>query len=142
MQVGLSYDHNGYEISKKIKEELSKKGYQIIDYNNEYNKEDDYPKEALKMLNNTKHGILICGSGIGMSIIANKVKGVRCALVRTKEEAISSRMHNDANVIALSAQTPNIVELIETFFETPFSCEERHQRRIKQIEEYENKVMK
>lgn len=58
------------------------------------------------MLNNIKTGILICGSGVGMSIIANKVKGVRCALIRTKEEAIETRTHNDANVIALSAKTP------------------------------------
>lgn len=140
MQIGLSYDHNGYEISKEIKEYFKKKGYQITDYNNAYDKDDDYPYQALKMLENTKKGILICGSGIGMSIIANKVKGVRCALVRTKEEAISSRMHNNANVIALSAQTPNIIEIIETFFETPFSNEERHQRRVKQIEEYEEKL--
>lgn len=137
MQIGLSYDHNGYEISKKIKEELTKKGYQIIDYNNKYDKDDDYPEQALKMLKNIKTGILICGSGIGMSIIANKVKGVRCALVRTKEEAITTRKHNHANVIALSSSTPNIIEIIETFFETPFSEEERHKRRVKQIKEYE-----
>ena len=140
MQIGLSFDHNGYEISKKIKEELTKKGYQITDYNNIYDKEDDYPEKALKMLEHTKTGILICGSGIGMSIIANKVKGVRCALVRTKEEAKSSRLHNNANVIALSASTPNIIEIIETFFETPFSEEERHKRRIKQIKEYEDRI--
>lgn len=137
MQIGLSYDHNGYDIAKKIKQKLEEKGYQIIDYNNKYDKEDDYPKEALKMLKNTKEGILICGSGIGMSIIANKVKGVRCALVRTKEEAIVTRKHNHANVIALSATTPNIIEIIETFFQTPFSLEERHVRRVKQIEKYE-----
>lgn len=137
MQIGLSYDHNGYEIAKKIKQTLEQKGYQIEDYNNKYDKDDDYPKEALKMLKNTKTGILICGSGIGMSIIANKVKGVRCALVRTKEEAITSREHNHANVIALSASTPNIIEIIEAFFETPVSKEERHVRRVKQIEEYE-----
>lgn len=140
MQIGLSYDHNGYEIAKKIKENLALKGYQIIDYNNKYDKEDDYPEQALKMLKNIKTGILICGSGIGMSIIANKVKGVRCALVRTKEEAITSRQHNDANVIALSASTPNIEEIIDTFFQTPFSKEERHSRRINQIKEYEEKL--
>lgn len=140
MQIGLSYDHNGYEIAKKIKENLALKGYQIIDYNNKYDKEDDYPEQALKMLENIKTGILICGSGIGMSIIANKVKGVRCALVRTKEEAITSRQHNDANVIALSASTPNIEEIIDTFFQTPFSKEERHSRRINQIKEYEEKL--
>ena len=142
MQIGLSYDHNGYEIGQKVKEYLTNKGYKVIDYNNKYDKEDDYPKEALKMLNNIKTGILICGSGIWMSIIANKVKGVRCALIRTKEEAIETRTHNDANVIALSAKTPNIMEVIDAFFETPFSNEERHQRRVKEIEEYEEKVMK
>ncbi len=145
MQVGLSYDHNGYEISKKIKEHLINKGYQVKDYNNNYNKEDDYPQEALKMLNNKKEfdkGILICGTGIGMSIIANKTKGIRCAKVETKEEAILTRKHNDANIIALSSKNPNIIEIIDSFLETPFSNEERHQRRIKEIIQYENKVMK
>lgn len=145
MQVGLSYDHNGYEISKTIKEHLNNKGYKVIDYNNKYNKDDDYPLEALKMLEHKSEyekGILICGSGIGMSIIANKVKGIRCAKIETKEDAILTRKHNDANVIALSSKNPDIIEIIDAFLETPFSYEERHQRRVKEIEEYESKVMK
>lgn len=145
MQIGLSYDHNGYEISKTIKEYLKNKGYKVIDYNNKYNKDDDYPIEALQMLENKQDyekGILICGSGIGMSIIANKVKGIRCAKVETIEEATLTRKHNDANIIALSSKNNNILKIIDAFLETPFSFEERHQRRIKEIEEYENKVMK
>ena len=145
MQIGLSYDHNGYEISKAIKEYLKNKGYKVIDYNNKYNKDDDYPIEALQMLENKQDyekGILICGSGIGMSIIANKVKGIRCAKVETIEEAALTRKHNDANIIALSSKNNNILKIIDAFLETPFSFEERHQRRIKEIEEYENKVMK
>ena len=145
MQIGLSYDHNGYEISKTIKEYLKNKGYKVIDYNNKYNKDDDYPIEALQMLENKEDyekGILICGSGIGMSIIANKVKGIRCAKVETIEEATLTRKHNDANIIALSSKNNNILKIIDAFLETPFSFEERHQRRIKEIEEYEKKVMK
>lgn len=141
MKIGISYDHNGYEISKQIKLHLINKGYDVIDYNDNYNKDDDYPKEALKLcedIDNLDFGILICGSGVGMSIIANKVKEVRCARVVNKEEAIETRLHQNANIIALSSKTPNIEEVIEAFITTEYIYEERHQRRIDQIKMYEN----
>ena len=145
MQIGITYDHNGYQIAQKVKEHLLEQGYKVKDYNNKYDPNDDYPKEALKLLEHKEKeeiGILICGSGVGMSIIANKVKGIRCARVLNKEEAIETRTHQDANVLALSAKTPNIISIIDAFLETPFSNEERHIRRIKEIEKYEEKVMK
>src|SRR5574344_74651 len=128
MNIGISYDHNGYEISQEIKKYLTKKGYHITDYNNKYDKEDDYPDYALKLCNDmpsNQYGILICGSGIGMSIMANKVKTIRCARVVNKEEAIESRTHLNANVIALSSGTKDILDIIESFITTPFSNEER-----------------
>lgn len=141
MKIGISYDHNGFEISQKIKKHLEYKGYEIKDYNGIYDPTDDYPKEALKLCNDMKtlnFGILICGSGVGMSIIANKVKGIRCARVTTIEEAKETRLHQNANVIALSSKTKNIEDVINTFLETKYEEEERHKRRIEQIENYEN----
>lgn len=143
MKIGISYDHNGYEIAQNVKDYLNKKGYDVTDYNNIYNENDDYPVEAIKLcenIDNLKFGILICGSGVGMSIIANKVRGVRCARVTNKEEAKETREHQDANCIALSAKTQNILEVIDVFIETPFSNVERHQRRIKSIANYENNM--
>ena len=84
-------------------------------------------------------GIAICGSGIGISIACNKVKGIRCAKVSTKEEAIYTRNDNDANIIALSSSIPKeeALEIVKTFIDTPFSNEERHIKRIKKIKEFE-----
>ena len=94
MQIGLSYDHNGYEIGQKVKEYLTNKGYKVIDYNNKYDKEDDYPKEALKMLGNIKTGILICGSGVGMSIIAKKVNPSSHSIQPTDLEIVQTSPNN------------------------------------------------
>ena len=90
---------------------------------------------------NTDLGIAICGSGIGISIACNKVKGIRCAKVSNKQEAKYTRNDNDANIIALSAEVPEeeALEIITTFINTPFSNEERHIRRINKIKEYEEK---
>ena len=143
MQIGLSYDHNGYEISKTIKDYLKNKGYKVIDYNNKYNKDDDYPIEALQMLENKQDyekGILICGSGIGMSIIANKVKGIRCAKIDNIQEAQSAKEHNNANILAFSATShtaPQIKEMIEKFINSTFNLEPRYKIRIEQVEKYE-----
>jgi len=141
MKIGISYDHNGYEVGQQLKKYLTNKGYEVKDYNNVYNKDDDYPVEALKLCNDIKlfdFGVLICGSGVGMSMIANKVKNIRCARVVNKEEAIETRLHQNANVIALSSKTPNIEEVLDAFINTEYIYEERHQRRIDQIKSYEN----
>ena len=84
-------------------------------------------------------GIAICGSGIGISIACNKVKNIRCAKVSNKEEAYYTRNDNDANVVAFSAKTEKetAFEIVRTFMSTPFSNEERHQRRIDKIKAYE-----
>ena len=143
MQIGITYDHNGYEIAQKVKEHLVKQGYKVKDYNNKYDPNDDYPKEALKLLEHKEKeeiGILICGSGVGMSIIANKVKGIRCAHVTSTSEATLARAHNNANIIALGVnnnKVNDLIKMIDLFLSTDFRNEERHIRRNNQIMEYE-----
>lgn len=138
--IGIASDHGGYELKEKIKNELT--NYEIKDYGTNSLESVDYPIYAFKLSEDIRDkkiekGILICTSGIGMSIAANKVKSVRCAKVDTLEEAKMTRLHNDANVIAISGDNPNYLEIIKTFLETEFSNEERHVRRIKEITDYE-----
>lgn len=140
MKIGIATDHHGVTKKQEIIKTLEK--YQIIDYGSNKEEPVDYPLYAFKIGEAIKnktidYGILLCGSGIGMSIACNKVKGVRCAKVNTEEEAKYSRLHNNANVIALSATTENIEQIIETFLTTEFSKEERHHRRVEQIDQYQ-----
>lgn len=140
MLVGIASDHRGYELKKKILEKYNN----MIDYGTNSIESTDYPKYAFKIGEDIRDkkidlGILICGSGIGMSIACNKVKGVRCAKVNNKEEVKYTRNDNDANVIAFSEKISieEAIEMIDTFINTPFSNEEKHQRRINLITNYE-----
>lgn len=140
--IGIASDHAGYDLKEKIKKEL--KEYEIIDYGTMVNTSVDYPDYAFKIGESIankgiKLGILICKTGIGMSIACNKVRGVRCAKVDNIEEAKLTRLHNNSNVIAVSAQNKNAIEIVKTFLDTNFSNEERHIRRINKITEYEEK---
>lgn len=139
--IGIASDHGGYELKEKLKNLLT--DYEIKDYGTNSLESVDYPIYAFKLAEDIKDekiekGILICTSGIGMSIAANKVKGVRCAKVDTVNEAKMTRLHNDANVIAISGDNENYKEIINTFLNTEFSNEERHIRRIKEITDYEH----
>lgn len=144
MKVGIVSDHRGYDLKSKLIKELS--NYQIIDYGTNTKDSVDYPDYAFLLGNkiNTKEidfGIAICGSGIGISIACNKVKGIRCAKVNTVEDAKVTRLDNDANVVALSADTQleDAKNIIKTFLTTDFSNEERHIKRIHKIAMYEDK---
>ena len=142
MKIGIASDHRGVILKEKIKNYLNEK-YKIIDYGTNSIESVDYPEYAFKIGESIKDnkidfGILICGTGIGMSIACNKVKKVRCAKVTTKEEAFLARSHNNANVIALSENTSNYKEIIDTFLTTEDSKEEKHQRRIEMINNYDN----
>ncbi|HER44389.1 MAG TPA: RpiB/LacA/LacB family sugar-phosphate isomerase, partial [Candidatus Eisenbacteria bacterium] len=98
-----------------------------------------FPVAEMVARGDAERGILVCGSGIGMSIAANKVKGARAALCRTVDDARMTRRHNDSNVLALSAKSmddPDIEELVKVWLETPFEGE-RHARRLNKIREYE-----
>ena len=142
MKIGIASDHRGVILKEKIKNYLNNR-YQIIDYGTNSIESVDYPQYAYK-IGEAVHdkkidlGILICGTGIGMSIACNKVKGVRCAKVNDKEEAFLARSHNNANVIALSEKTTDYKEIIDTFLTTNFSDEEKHHRRVEMIDNYDN----
>ena len=141
MKIGLASDHRGYNLKEQIK---NVSNYEIIDYGTNSTESCDYPDYAYKLsqgvLNNeVDFGIAICGSGIGISIACNKVKGIRCAKVSTPEEALYTRNDNDSNIVAFSEQTDleTALQIIDKFINTPFSNEEKHLRRINKIKEIE-----
>lgn len=143
IKIGIASDHRGYILKGQIIDRLMNK-YDITDCGAYSEESVDYPDYAFKLGNlvadkDVDFGIAICGSGIGISIACNKVKGVRCAKVSTPEEAEVTRNDNDANIVAFSASTSldNALKIIDKFINTPFSNEERHQRRIDKITKYE-----
>lgn len=143
MKIGIAADHRGVLKKAKIIKYLFKCGYNIIDYGPTNNESVDYPDYAFligEKINEgeIEMGILICGSGIGMSIAANKVSNIRCAKVNNVREAKLSRLHNWANVLALSNYM-NIVrmkDIIDVFLKTENSDEPRHLKRIEKINNY------
>ncbi|MEK7557172.1 MAG: RpiB/LacA/LacB family sugar-phosphate isomerase [Patescibacteria group bacterium] len=149
MHVYLGADHGGFELKERIKRWLVEWGHTWEDLGNTtYDKGDDYPPFALAVaekVGKTRDaiGILACRSAAGMVIAANKVKGVRAITVHDENSAGLAREKNDANVVVLSGDWLSEKEakkILKVFLETPFSGEERHIRRIKTIEEYENKT--
>lgn len=144
MKIAIATDHNGVEQKKVIIENLQSQGIEIVDCSINNNPIDDYPDFAISLCkvlvsHNADLGILMCGTGIGMSIAANKVKGIRCAKVSNSDEARLAKEHNNANVIALSYKEDmnTLIEWINTFINTPFAEDERHIRRINKITKYE-----
>ena len=149
--IYLGSDHRGYDLKELIKKEFERNEISYTDFGDEiFNPEDDYPDYAITVgeavANDPENnpGLLICFSGEGMAIAANKVKGVRAALCHTEESAKLSREHNNANILVLDSKLDleTSVEIINAFFETEFSNEERHIRRIKKIVDYENEHFK
>ena len=142
-KIGLASDHRGYDLKQKLTKYLNKKGYTVIDYGCDDKNSHDYPEYAFKLGEGVRDkkvekGIAICGSGIGISIACNKVKGVRCAKVNNPKEAKYTRQDNDANIIALSGDMElyKAKDVVDTFLNTPFSNEERHIKRIKMVDDY------
>lgn len=145
MKIGIANDHGGVEVKKELATYLQNLGYAVVNYGTDTDTSVDYPIYAFKVgeainQHEIEVGILICKSGIGMSIAANKVKGVRCAKVETVTDAIVTRQHNHSNVIALPARIPMelIKEIVKSFLETEYSEEERHVRRVQMIDNYDN----
>jgi ribose 5-phosphate isomerase B len=143
MKIGIASDHRGYKLKEQLKEKLNSK-YEIIDYGTNSEESTDYPDYAFKLGENVRDknvdfGVAICGSGIGISIACNKVKGIRCAKVVNSAEAKVTRIDNDANIVAFGEKTPleEAIKIVETFVETPFSNLEKHLRRINKITKYE-----
>ena len=144
MKIGFASDHRGYALKEKLISELKKENYEIIDYGTYSEESTDYPDYAFLLgknvvEKNVDFGVAICGSGIGISIACNKVKGIRCAKVTTKEEAEVTRLDNNSNIVAFGEQTPleEAFQIVINFISTPFSQEEKHHRRVDKITEYE-----
>ena len=142
IRVCIASDHHGFKIKKKLIDYLTKKDYEVLDLGPENEEAVDYPIYAKKVAkaiknNEAEFGILMCATGIGMSIACNREKGVRCAHVENESDVKHTRLDNDANVIAFSSDLPmyQIYDMVDMFLTTEFSNEERHKRRIRLIDE-------
>ncbi len=144
--VYLGADHRGFELKEVLKKQLEDDGVEYQDLGDDYfKKDDDYvdfaSKVAHKVLESKDNkGILLCGSGVGVDVVANKIDGIRSALVYDVKRAIQSREHEDANIVSLPADLLDprtAYEIVTAFLQTPFSGEERHVRRLNKIEEIE-----
>lgn len=150
MKIALGSDHGGFELKESIKAYLLEKGYEVEDYGTYDTKSVDYPAFALKAAiavsrGQCERGILVCSTGIGISIAANKVRGIRAALCGDLLSARLTREHNDTNVLALGAFIVGkqlAFAIVDTWLNTPFSREERHQKRINAIAEIEKEYLK
>ena len=143
IRLGIASDHRGYILKGQIIDRLMNE-YDITDCGTYSEESCDYPDYAFKLGNlvadnDVDFGIAICGTGIGISIACNKVKGVRCATVTTKKEVLATRNDNDSNIIAFGEKMPldKALELIKTFIETKASEEDKHIRRREKIKRYE-----
>lgn len=140
--IALGCDHGGYELMQEVKALLTKKGLEYKDFGCYSTDSVDYPEYGRKAAEavasgECDRGIVICGTGIGISISANKVPGIRCALCSDCFSAAATREHNNANMLAMGARVLGAglaLKIVETFLDTPFSNDERHIRRIAQIE--------
>ena len=144
MKLFIGADHRGKELENNLFQSLKEAGIDVEMSSIKNNEEDDYPDFAFDVCKNVLKeegnlGILICGNGIGISIAANKVKGIRCARVVNEEDAHHAKNHNGANVIAFGGiSKEEALNIIKTFLNTKSATEERHIRRIKKIIDYEN----
>lgn len=144
MKIALGADHGGYSHKEAIKNHLIAKGYEVKDFGTysedsvDYN---DYAKLVAESVRDHQYdrGILICGTGIGMSIMANKVKGIRAALVHDLFTAEATRLHNDTNILAMGGRVIELskaLKIVDIWLDTDFSNDERHVRRIAKIDNY------
>ena len=141
MKISIGADHAGFSVKEKIREYLESKGYRILDKGAYSEESVDYPEFGHAVGNSVKDGesakgIVVCGSGIGISMAANKVEGIRAALCTTPEHALMSRLHNDANVLAIGARMTDfdiILEIIDTWLRSEFEGG-RHSKRVNKIE--------
>jgi ribose 5-phosphate isomerase B len=148
MRIALGADHAGYELKQKIRARLEQQGIEVDDKGTIDNNSVDYPDYARQVGHDVADkkvdlGILVCGSGIGMAIAANKVPGVRAANVSTEYEAQMSREHNDANVLAIGArilQDDQAFKIVDTWIKTQFAGG-RHQKRVDKISEIERQEL-
>lgn len=145
MKIFIGADHNGYALKEKLEQYLKRSGYDVEDVGNQQLESgDDFPMFGARVATNVlanegSVGILLCGSGQGVCIAANRYKGIRASLVWSESEAKSSRNDDDANVLCLPAKEVNdekqLEKLVDIWLKTPFAAAARYQRRIKQLDE-------
>lgn len=145
MKIYIGADHNGFDLKSKLLEELAAAGYEVVDKGDkDLNPDDDFPQFAARVIvamqasdDADPRGILICGSGQGMCMAANRYKGIRASLVWSMEEAHAARNDDDSNVLCLPARyisTRDAVKIAEAWLATPFAGAPRFRRRIQQLD--------
>ena len=144
MRIGLASDHRVYKLKEYLKNTLPNYNYEIIDFGTNSEESTDYPDYAFALgeavvSKKADFGVAICGSGIGISIACNKVKGIRCAKVSNKEEAQVTRIDNNSNIVAFSEKLTEeeALSIVLAFLTTEASPEEKHTRRVNKIIAYE-----
>lgn len=143
--IALGCDQGGFALKQEIMAHLKERGLEFKDYGSYDEQSVDYPVYAKKVAEailsgECEKGILICGTGIGISIVANRYEGIRAALCTDCFMAEATRLHNDANILAMGGRVvgPGLaIKMVDTFLDTPFSNDERHKRRIAKIEKGE-----
>ena len=141
MKISIACDHGAVALKEAVKAHLISQGHEVLDFGTDSTDSCDYPDFAVPAAQavasgECARGIVLCTTGIGMSIAANKVKGIRCALLSDLMSARLTREHNDANMMALGAGVVGeklALEIVDTFLSTPFSQGPRHQRRIDKL---------
>ena len=141
--IAIGSDHGGFELKQEIMAHLAKRGLEYRDFGTYTPESCDYPVYGKAVAHavasgECERGIIICGTGIGISITANKIPGIRAALCTDCFCAEATRLHNDANILALGGRVvgPGLaLKIVDTFLDTPFSGDERHKRRISMIED-------
>jgi ribose 5-phosphate isomerase B len=148
MRIAIAADHGGYPLNERVIEELRGAGHEITDFGtHDGSQPDDYPDYALKVGQAVQHGeaeigILICGSGVGAAVAANKLKGIRAALCGDTYSGHQSREHDDCNVLCLGARVVGVelaMDIVRAFVAARFTGEERHRRRLEKIVAIEKK---
>jgi len=150
MKIALGSDHGGYRLKENLKKYLKELNIQYEDFGCDSEKSVDYPDIGFEVSSevrkgNYEQGILICGTGIGMSVVANKVRGIRAALCYNEFAARYSREHNNANILVLGGRVIGsglAKEIVKIWLNTEFSQEERHINRLNKIKQEEDKVFK
>ena len=150
MKIAIGSDHGGFHLKEHIKQYLQARDVEVLDFGTFTEESVDYPDIAEKVgravaAGEPKRGILICGTGIGISIAANRHSGIRAALCATELQARLSRQHNNANVIAVGGRMHPLEEsisFVDAFLAEPFPGDERHQARIDLLTEYEDQHRK
>lgn len=145
MKIYIGADHRGFELKQKLKQWLLENGHEVDDLGaHEYDPEDDYPvyaeKTAIAVRDNKGMGVIVCGSGVGVSVVANKLDGVRAAVAKNPDQIRAGRRDDDMNTLVLAADYTSeseAIDILSAYLNTEFSGEERHVRRLGMIDKIE-----